>query len=80
MSALKAARARQTGTLVEVWRTEEFGLDPDDGGPYLTVCEHGNNVQHQTRKDAMDWSAEPAMWCPECADALEAKLERLSAR
>lgn len=60
---IKVARARSTGTLIEVWRTEDFGLDPADGGPWLTVCEHGNNVQHASRKLAIEWSSAPETWC-----------------
>lgn len=76
MAVIKRAKARSTGTVVEVWLTEEYGLDPEDGGKYVTVCEHGNTVQHDTREQALGWSAHPEQWCETgCRYALDQKKD-----
>lgn len=60
-------RSRQTGARVQLWRADAYGLDPADGGPWVTVCvDHGNNVQHDTRADALGWLTSPATWCVGC--------------
>lgn len=61
-AAIKTARARSTGTTVEVWRAQDFGVS-DPGGDWVTVCEHGSSIHHQTRKLALHHSAAPQEWC-----------------
>lgn len=58
---IKRARARSTGTLVEVWRSDDFG--DEQSAPYVTVCEHGSICEHDTRAMALSWSAAPEEWC-----------------
>lgn len=59
-------RNRETGTTVSLYNAREAGLDPD-GGDWVTVCEdHGNLVNHQTRKMGSYQMADPAGWCYAC--------------
>lgn len=71
---IKRSRARSTGTLVEVWRSEDFG--DEQTAPYITVCEHSSLCEHDTRALAVAWAAEPQMWCENgCQEAFEAKAK-----
>ena len=45
-------------------------LSPDfteeEGGRWVTLCGHGNFVQHETRELARDFLPHPEEWCEEC--------------
>lgn len=72
---LKRARARSTGTVVEVWRSADFG--DEQTAPYVTVCEHGSICEHGTRALAMSWSAAPEIWCETgCRSAYDSKQKK----
>lgn len=64
---VQARYARSSGALVGVYRTAAQGLNPYDGGPWMTTCEdHDTFVQHSTRTLAESWSSCPEGWCEEC--------------
>jgi hypothetical protein len=77
--AVASRRARSTGTVVTVYRTEEAGLGTHEGPdnaptPYATVCEdHSTIVCHETRKAALSWIAAPEGFCDDCRALLAAK-------
>lgn len=61
-------RSRRTGTVVTVGHGTDLGLDTsvEGGGPWYTICEHGNLVSHLTL-DLARWHAPaPDSWCDEC--------------
>lgn len=65
--ALESRRRRATGTIVTIYLAEQQGIDPDDGGLYLVVCEeHGCCIQHETRAGARTLAVEPDGWCEDC--------------
>lgn len=69
MAGVVTRRAWSTGTEVSVGRSEEFGLDPADGGAWTTQCEtHGSNVQHESLRVARSWASCPEGWCEECQE------------
>jgi hypothetical protein len=69
---IKSARARSSGTLVQVWRSVDFG--DEQSAPWVTVCEHGSICEHDTRKLALDLSAAPEEWCETgCRHAAEGR-------
>lgn len=55
--------ALNTGTVVEVWRASDLGLPQADGGPWVTVCEHGSTRRHERRSQAESWATAPEDWC-----------------
>ena len=74
MAAIKVARARSTGTVVEVWRSVDFGDEQTPGANWVTVCEHGSICEHATRALALSWSAAPEEWCEQgCREAADAR-------
>lgn len=67
----QARRARQTGTVVEVWRADAIGLD-DEGGRWFTVCtEHATSIAHATRRLAEWHAVDPRGWCEDCRPAAD---------
>ena len=52
---------RQTGTTIHI--------EPSDNGPFwTTICDdHGFCCDHGTKRLAIEWAAEPAVWCEGCA-------------
>jgi hypothetical protein len=59
-------KSRQTGTVIVLVKAEEAGFDPA-GGPWVTYCEdHGRLVNHQTRRLAERFMADPLCWCEIC--------------
>jgi hypothetical protein len=59
-------RARQTGTEVGVYHSEQAGLDPD-AGDWSVVCEpHGAILTTETLKMAKRHAAAPLGWCEDC--------------
>lgn len=60
--AVKISRARSTGTVIELWRAEDLGVE-DEAGDWVTVCEHGSSCHHHTRAVATSWMSEPETWC-----------------
>lgn len=76
-SLVQACRNRETGTLVEVHDLDAPGapLDRGDGQGtaadrdprWLTLCvDHGCNVGHYTRADAIAHASLPSGWCEPC--------------
>lgn len=64
---VQSRRSQLTGTIVNIYRAEEAGLDPD-GGPWAVVCEtHGAILNRPTRKDAEYFAPYPDNWCESCA-------------
>lgn len=60
-------KARQTGTLVGVYNSEQAGLDDDPACSWSCVCEfHSTLVGHSSLKKALGWSVEPESWCEFC--------------
>jgi hypothetical protein len=71
---VKRARARSTGTIVEVWRSIDFG--DEQSADWVTVCEHGSICEHETRALALAFSAAPEEWCETgCRDAFDSRAE-----
>lgn len=70
MKIVKAARNRQTGTLIQVVDNRDGSFD-EGGEPWYTVCDqHGRMLGHRTRRLA-EWHAPAPMdWC-ECCDGRE---------
>ena len=64
--------ARQTKTLVGVYRNNQAGLDTSE--PWSTVCEtHSWVISHPTLKLAIYHSVTPDQWCEECMKIAEDK-------
>ena len=54
---------RQTGTMILV----SAGAPDADGYTWRTFClDHGCDMEHETRADAVAWASEPATWCDDC--------------
>ncbi len=67
-------RARATGTLVGLYRSDEAGMESDPESPWATVCEqHHAIVCHATRANAVLAMPIPHDWCDDCRVAHEAK-------
>ena len=65
--------ARQTGTPVTVGTAEEMQLDADSG-KWAVICEkHGIILNTDTRKLAESHATDPAGWCEQCREELEAQ-------
>jgi hypothetical protein len=66
---VQTRRNRETGTEISVWdcRLPGTPLDPEDGTPWLTICEeHSTICTHPTLRLALDHSAQPSGWCQDC--------------
>lgn len=62
-------RERTTGQLLSVGRAETYGVEPADGGPWVTYCEaHATLVQSDTRATAMQVTGND--FCAPCQEAL----------
>jgi hypothetical protein len=69
-------RCRMTDTtvvLLDLARPDaRWAGDPADGGRWLTLCDdHSTICQHESRRTAVAWMAEPS-WCGTCAARLDA--------
>jgi hypothetical protein len=62
-------KARSTGTLVGLYKSDDAGIESDPEYPWSTVCEpHGGVVCHETRKAAEAALSHPEDWCPTCQE------------
>lgn len=62
-------KARETGTYVGVYRSNEAGIESDPDLPWVTVCEkHSTCVCHTSRAQALLAAPKPASWCEECRE------------
>lgn len=64
--------ARITGTVVELYDAEH----PDSvfdktGGRWVTICEHGCLVNHDTLSLARCHASDPGQWCDECEEIVK---------
>lgn len=56
-------RNRKTGTTIIVRDDEFLG--------WVTICEtHGAHCEHQSKTAAVQWMADPVVWCQGCAEAV----------
>lgn len=64
---VQSRRARLTGTIVNIYRAKDAGLD-DEGGAWVTVCEyHAQLSNHGTLETARYFAPYPDNWCSDCA-------------
>lgn len=70
----QATKARSSGAVVELYDTTqpENVFDPD-GGRWVTICEHGSLVNHETLATARSFAAAPEVWCEECQSIIADK-------
>lgn len=70
----QATRARSTGVVVELFDTTqpENVFDPD-GGRWVTICEHGSLVNHDTLAHARYFAPAPEAWCEACQAIIAAR-------
>ncbi len=66
--------ARSSGAVVELYDTDDpLSVFDPDGGRWVTICEHGYLVNHETLATARSFASAPEQWCEECADIVHAK-------
>ena len=79
---VRRSRSRETGGIVFLIDARVPGdYQENEGGRWVTLCEHGNFVQHETRKLATSFMPVPTEWCDTCRDehmdaAIQDKLHR----
>jgi bifunctional non-homologous end joining protein LigD len=68
-------RSRALGVEVTVYDAAhpDSVFSADDGGRWITMCEHGLFVQHDTLKLARHHAPAPDGWCGTCQEIAEAK-------
>lgn len=60
-------KARQTSTLVGIYKSAPAGMESDPELPWATVCEvHSTLVCHSSLKNAMYAASQPRDWCEFC--------------
>jgi hypothetical protein len=62
---IESKRRHHTGTVVNIYRAEEAGLDPD-GGPYVASCEEHNRLCNFETLGAARDHAVVADFCEPC--------------
>ena len=63
----QTTKARSTGTEVEVYDTDDpLSVFDPEGGRWVTICEHGSLVNHETLATARSFASAPEVWCEEC--------------
>lgn len=63
---------RATGArVVVIDATCSDAFDPAEGGRWVTWCDrHETFAQHETRQAAVEWAADPEVWCGLCAEGI----------
>ncbi len=55
------------GKRITISLTEFEGLNPDDGGKWVLMCEtHSFIIQDTNKRRLWAWSTEPQSWCEDC--------------
>ena len=71
---VKRTHTRSTGRCIVLLDTRKGGdwiASEDEGGRWITFCDdHGQFLQHTTRRVAEDWMAYPECWCDVCESAV----------
>lgn len=66
----QSTKARSTGTEVEVYDTRHpDNVFDTEGGRWVTICEHGSLVNHDTLALARWFASAPDVWCEDCRPA-----------
>lgn len=54
-------RNRKTRTIITARHDDFLG--------WVTICEtHGTHCEHQTKTAALEWMADPTVWCATCGE------------
>ena len=70
----QSTKARSSGAVVDIYDTSHpHNVFDPEGGRWVTICEHGSLVNHETLATARYFAPSPESWCEECADIVHAK-------